>query len=515
MRTTQTQKEGSLRVLHSDSPFAPPKDDACFINNLPIELLSRIFGFGPPGNSNRTKDDNDEVIGCWKMGEVLDDDGGEEDGEWSDTTGSECSSSNPPLRKTPFAVFVSHVCRHWRHVALSTPSLWTTIAFPQLARPPYKLQSMLLERSQGLPVDIYVQGQFDDSSNRLSSMLIPEIHRWRTMHISVWSYDCVHDFLCAISDLSIPAAPRLTTVELYYFRDIDDVEYLSMSKHFTLFRGLAPSLSRIVVWGVYVDWSQPWIASASNLTDIEFGCHPEEVRPSWTQISTILRSAPGLRRLCLRVSAPTGDPALTAANSTDPIQLPRLTDLILAIPSPPQVLTLLQKLYLPALRNLDLGFDPDHDCTDLVHELVRPAISSSFGEGQRLHSLLSGLESLRIYKLPCHIDCVEMLYSELENLTTLNISLEDLPPRFLDILGTPCTLPGRSDVWLPRLTTLYVSGTTGKLLCNIVQKRKDAGVPLRSLYMEQACELLERDITWLRTHVKTVGFFDELELGFD
>ena len=31
----------------------------------------------------------------------------------------------------PFQVLVSHVCRHWREIALESPTLWTTLSFTE------------------------------------------------------------------------------------------------------------------------------------------------------------------------------------------------------------------------------------------------------------------------------------------------------------------------------------------------------------------------------------------------
>ena len=46
-----------------------------------------------------------------------------------------------------------------------------------------------------------------------------------------------------------------------------------MSKDIILLSGSAPLLTRLVLWGVHVDWDQPWIASAPNLVDLEFDSH--------------------------------------------------------------------------------------------------------------------------------------------------------------------------------------------------------------------------------------------------
>ncbi|KAF8432690.1 hypothetical protein L210DRAFT_3413188, partial [Boletus edulis BED1] len=123
-------------------------------------------------------------------------------------------------------------------------------------------------------------------------------------------------------------------------------------------------------------------------------------------------------------------------------------------------------------------------------------------------SLASRLESLEISTLPCEVECIKTLYRELQNLRSLNLSLYFLDPYFLDIISTPCTLPGRGDIWLPRLATLYVYGAFGIALRRFVLQRKEAGVPLNSLYVNRDCGLDDEDVDWLKENVNTFEFFD-------
>lgn len=554
----QTQKTVEDMLL-PDNPFVPPKGGVCFINNLPPELLSRIFEVGA---DNDTEDEDDvrdyldDIRYCHldtkdaddkdlhdndvdMMKKLGDEDLGEEeeadDEEDSDATGS--SDLPFPDPWPPFQIVVSHVCHHWRNVALSTPSLWTTIVVGSDDRPPYQHVPTLLERSKGLPIDIYIDCNPQDHECHsepgttdscepseadlkfLFSLLVPHIHRWHTIEVSVSEYRHMYVFLNAVSDPSIPAAPQLTKLELYQHdetEEFDNFGYPSLSKHFILFGGLAPCLTSVVLWGVHVDWNQPWIASASKLTDLELAYHSEDVRPSWAQFASILRGASALEKLSLRLSGPSGDPPAwliepTPGISRDlnaPVQLLKVTDFVLAFHSPARAIGLLHKFYLPVLKNLVLDFD-NGDYTEFVQELAGPATSLSPPSAQQQpRSLLSSLETLKIAGLPCPDEYVETLYDELQNLTSLNISLSYLSPLFLDILSTPCMLAERGDAWLPRLTTLYVSGTSGDAVREVVQKRMDAGMPLASLYVEESCELDKEDVEWLKDNLKTFHFFE-------
>ena len=100
------------------------------------------------------------------------------------------------------------------------------------------------------------------------------------MGFEVSEYHHKHEFLDLISAPRISAVPLLTTLELYCYCKSARFDGIRMSKDIILLSGSAPLLTRLVLWGVHVDWDQPWIASAPNLVDLEFAWHPEHLRPS-------------------------------------------------------------------------------------------------------------------------------------------------------------------------------------------------------------------------------------------
>ncbi|KAF8121760.1 hypothetical protein EV363DRAFT_1362210 [Boletus edulis] len=481
-----------------------------FINELPPETLSHIFELGSMDDGFEEEQDSDKASGDVPHTDQLDakttsekdtrardaemvqrgeNKGG--DGESaSDDTGSSATA-------VPFAFVVSYVCQHWRNVALSMPSLWTTIVVTPEERPPYEPVSTLLERSKSLPIDITVsydhldeyEDDFEPPSDAdleiLFAMLIPHIHRWRTMKVTVSEYHHMYAFLSAL-----PNSRPLNSISTDYPVAL---RYPSMTKHLTLFAGSAPLLTRIVLWGVHVDWDQPWVASASNLTDLELAYHSEDVRPSWAQFSTILRSASVLQKLSLCRSGPSGEPPSWSIEPTPggpadvnaPIQLVRVTDFVLESDTQARIIGLFRKFYMPALKYLYLNpeGDYDEDFGDLFRELTRP--TSPVREQPR-----------------------SMLYGELQNLRSLNTSLYYSDSLFFDIISTPCTLPGRGDIWLPRLATLYVQGASGIRLRKLILQRKEARVPLSSLYVDRHCELDDEDVDWLKENVNTFEFLE-------
>ena len=541
-RTGQTQLEEAEEDLHTllpNNPFVPPKYDVCFINNLPSELLSRIFEDGSADDDSEDEDgagfwdnrhynmsDANEADGKdthdsnVEMQEELEGEDGEGEGDEEETDAAGSSDFPPP--GISFQIVVSHVCRHWRNVALSTPSLWTCIKVTPEVRPPYEYISTRLERGKALPIHINVncerkrcvQLPSDAYLESLFSLLSPHIHRWRTMEVSVLDYHYLYVFLSAVSNPSIPVAPLLTALEFDSFGSI----YRGMSKHLTLVAGSAPLLTSLVLCGVHVDWNQPWIASASNLIHLELAFHPDDVRPSWAQFASILRGASALEKLSLRRSGPSGDPHEwfieptpgSPAGLNTPLQLLHVTDFTLAFHSQARAIGLFHRFCLPALKNLVLEFDMG-DYTEFFHELAKPATSLSLPSAQgQPCSLLRNLESLKIAGLPCRTECLPKLYGELQNLTSLDINLwPHYPAVPLWLLGYPGI--GRHEMWLPRLVTLYLPWTSGDVLRGVVQRRKDAGVPLDSLYVNDPYGAhSDEDAVWLRENLK---MFEFVKLG--
>ncbi|KIK81346.1 hypothetical protein PAXRUDRAFT_761602 [Paxillus rubicundulus Ve08.2h10] len=540
------------RKLLPDNPFIPPKDNSCLINLLPPELLSCIFEVGTL--DDEFEEEDEMIAQSWnkahphrfdKMSEAsmgtsdadINITGEEDANEEASSVMTGSSDTSPP--SPPFQIIVSHVCRHWRSVAFSTPSLWTYIAVPPCARSPYEHVSTLLERSKSLPIDIFIDceprdrdedsvsedededGPSEADLKLLFALLVPHVHRWRSMEVQVLSYEHMYAFLTAVSDSSVAPASQLATLQLYH-HDEEEESFSSanpnLSKHFTLFGGSAPCLKNLALWGVHVDWSQSWLTSASNLVALDLEYHAEDVRPSWTAFTTILRGAPALESLSLRSSGPSGNPAHwviepnpahTDGDLNDPIQLLKLTDLDLAFHSPAYASGLLRKLHIPALRSLALDFE-DGDYTEFITHLAEPTTTvGPLPANEQPRSLLSGIETLKISGLPCSDQSVLTLYGELNILDGLNLSMDYLSDVFLDLLCMPTrTFVGHNFIWLPRLKTLFVSGTSGNKIREVVQNRRDAGVPLKSIYVEESCDVDDDDVEWIKDNVEMFEFFE-------
>ena len=499
-RARYPKDEAYPREARLNKPFmVPPEGDTCPVNNLPPELLSRIFELG--GTDSHTafqvENGNDHVLrdvvrifpeqtNISSNGLAADHDGDKRRGEHVDQESFDTASS--------FRINVSLVSRNWHNVAISTPSLWTIITGPSLpyAYSPNTHLPLLLKRSNGLPIDIDLgRGSQPD----VYPLLVPHVHRWHSVKAEFNSYEDTDAFLDAISRPSVPAASRLTTLQLC-FRAVFHILYPLPVQCPTLFCGSAPYLERLTLWGVHVDWNQSWISSASNLTYLELRFLLDMVGPSWVQFATILRGAPALKTLKLYAAGPslelvdwdiTSDAGSGAENPRSPIPLLNLTDFFIGFRTERYAIWLFRMFYMPSLTSLTFDFRAD-DYDGLIEHLAGPPSSlASPSPDETPQSLLSKLENLGIVCLPCNRSGIEILYGKLQNLKSLSIALHHpwnvLSALFLELL--PCSLPGR-DVWLPLLETVYISQISNDfgLIRDVVQKRKDVGVPLKSLYLE-------------------------------
>jgi hypothetical protein len=493
------------------------------VNSIPPEVLSFIFEIGVRsvdsgwGSYEIAHDNADGVTGACSQDE--------EEARGHDGGGPFKLADQSPFMP-PFEVLVSHVCQRWRTVALVTPSLWTKISVSLLESVCLERPKTLLERSKSLPIDIEIDccsqppdDCYEEVSFRnldaLISLLVPHISRWRSIEVAVSCHKYILVFLSAVSDPSIGGAPQLEALKLYDHADVGShatFAHYDLIPHFKLFGGVAPRLKTVVLRGVHVDWCQEWLSRGSNISDLELCFHAEDVRPSWSQFVGIL--TPKLKTLSLWCSGPLGFPhdwyseGGSGSYNSGVMELRSLTDLTLTFDSPAYVSGLLRCLVLPSLKSLTLYFFGE-DYTDVVAQIVDPATTAvSMVPKKGRQSSLSGLETLELRRLLCSDHSVELMYAELGNLKALKLLMFYLTPAFLRLLDPTCSVCGQRNVWLPSLTTLEISGgVSGDQILQLVRKRKEAGVPLKIVTIEENNDVTKEDILRLKENLETFSFF--------
>ncbi|KAI1794762.1 hypothetical protein LXA43DRAFT_883166, partial [Ganoderma leucocontextum] len=409
------------------------------IHALPVELLTRIFQLGV--DSEPLPDDRD------------------------------------PCHLT-FEVSISHVCRHWRQVALHTPLLWTTVHFRTKSH--MVRGNLYLVRNARLPIDIYVDTCSEDAHAHrkdllfrdefipVFNILLPYIDRWRELHLKVADLDCKLSARRVLSTCG--SAPALRTLQLWHVQNWQTPERLFTAigpPPVVVFGGELPSLKHIVLQGVNLPWmSSPFLR---NLTSIELALHSDDVRMPFHLWRKMLASSPALERLCLHYSgpcartsgAPTPDgiewwganppdpddpqahaPGYVAPPAADPVHLPRLREIRLIDLEPDYLVAVFKSIDAPNVRALHLELETeDQDFSPFVDFLTRepswplsssqpPPHLNGHGEGEEERPpRFPRLETLSVSALVCSAESWRALLESARALTRLEV---DFVPPMLD-----------------------------------------------------------------------------------
>ncbi|TRM61059.1 hypothetical protein BD626DRAFT_538342 [Schizophyllum amplum] len=569
----------ALARVHRDmlrnNPFVPP--EGCPVNVLPNELLAYIFSTGvklqqeeDEAESDDEEDDNEELL--------MQDDG---DDEWEDEDDRPSrSKTKKPAQKDdkkeekegdastdeeeededdeeglvmPFQVLVSHVCQRWRTVALDTPDLWTVVYFAEPA--PFEKSRAYVERSKNRPLDIILNlnnhehsddedaidgdavaeiGQdigviirprdsadpeaedattypcpsntSKDEVKQILDVIIPHIERWRHFELETDSYDYIYDLLGRLS--RAPAAPELEVFQIYHYENCEDYDTFrpaELGTPFCIFGGSAPKLEMLALWGVHINWEE-CVSMFAGLKDLELAYHATDVRPSFETFIEMISTSPNLKTLALSLSGPSGEPEKWP---TDVVELPSVLELIISDHDKAFISQLMHILSFPNVKHLVVDGN-NEDFTEFALQLAAPMPNCS-------HSILAGLETLKIGGLPCDENAAEVVLSQLGGLREFKIKCPDGPDEtegiFFQLLQRPRTGAAQGEeskgaFFCPRLEKLATQGIDGHAMKNLVQARRAAGVPLKHVSFSDDDDVDILDETWLRENVETLDFYE-------
>ena len=224
---------------------------------------------------------------------------------------------------------LTHVCRSWREIFVSRPSLWTDLDFWNTDK-----TRVYIERSKCVPLEIYLEPPYLEGAFLLA---IPHIHRLKALWVSGGSTDVlpvlVEHFSCPL--------PLLDELEI----DFSDGGYFPTLPH-QLFNGNISSLRKLTLMGVITPL--PW-RDLSSLTTFKFRDVPEG-GILLTQLLDFFESAPHLCYIRLYDSLPSSSNAPTERV----VPLPHLKDLNIKADQPHSIL--LNHLSIPVGASLRLKF---------------------------------------------------------------------------------------------------------------------------------------------------------------
>lgn len=195
---------------------------------------------------------------------------------------------------------VTHVCSHWRRVALSQPSLWNT---PNFHSP--KLAKTIIARARSLPlfIQISLPHPLPPSLKLGIKLAFANLHRARELVVSLPEYQthgqAVKRALHLQHHLRAPA-PCLQDFLLYSVGDSTEKSCLPED----LFLGYAPRLQKVALLDWNLPWDSPSLGVYHNLRSLWIMCKgPHRTQMPQFPISVIipaLSQLPNLVELILK-----------------------------------------------------------------------------------------------------------------------------------------------------------------------------------------------------------------------
>ncbi|KZW01917.1 hypothetical protein EXIGLDRAFT_829818 [Exidia glandulosa HHB12029] len=313
---------------------------------------------------------------------------------WLDETERDEKIRPVTYRAEHLPFVAGRVCRRWRHVALSTASLWTGV---KLALDEAKLAPVawltylesVLHRSKSLPihVDVYASGVEDGTVTRVAAVLLVSSNRWCSLHISTSGPPSPD--VRAIAGCR--RTPLLETLSVYIGDEHHSSPPLSLPSY-------APRLHTVDINEIFVDWNT--CSRMDNVKELKYHMLLAPVNiADFALIASLMPNLERLRLLLLR-GARGNSPAIT---------FPRVTFAELNTDS-----VFAQTVRCPRLEHLDLtdlgtrsdistfeAFVRNSQIQDTLRVLVVRAASLGSGFAHTLH-LLKSIEEFETHNCALH-----------------------------------------------------------------------------------------------------------------
>ncbi|KAI0289294.1 hypothetical protein BC826DRAFT_1177413 [Russula brevipes] len=259
-------------------------------------------------------------------------------------------------------ISVTHVCRHWRQVALDDSSLWARIS-GRSAKTIWISETLARARNAPLAINLFAAPNAETMS--MFTAHFAHTHEFRLRGLVAPHNDDNIREICSLE------APALEHFEL----DADNDSPVTFFRA-PLFNGMAPKLRTFSLSQIYVPWSFIPCGQLSQLKIAHF-CEGEPVAdgPSFGDLKSLtdlLINCPVLEILVLESCLPQ---SITRPSHVQAIHLPRLSHLSLR-DSSSRVANLLEILKLPPSTTLRVHCTPENAATN--NDTLLPLVSAHF-----------------------------------------------------------------------------------------------------------------------------------------
>ncbi|KAI0290882.1 hypothetical protein BC826DRAFT_517418 [Russula brevipes] len=335
-------------------------------------------------------------------------------------------------------ISITHVCRHWRQVALDDSSLWARISGYQMDT---AWVPEALARARNAPLTIDLLGSPNPET---LAMFLEHFAHTREFRLRDLVAHHLDDNVWKLCNLD---APALEHFELGFKAD-SPVTFLETP----FFNGMAPKLRTFFLSRVRVPWSFIPRGQLTQLTITHFDERTVANGPSLgdsKSLIDLLINCPVLETLILGFCLPD---SITRPSDVQSVHLPRLSCLSL-VGSSSRVANLFKLLKLPPSATLRMRCTSETTATHKDHHIL-PLVSAHFHNPasvemmsfrvtwyhmERLMTFTAYTYLPRLTAYPCYV-----FEHDVNGEATLSLSFEALPDaeNGEDILGRVCsTLP--------------------------------------------------------------------------
>ncbi|EIW79355.1 hypothetical protein CONPUDRAFT_107669 [Coniophora puteana RWD-64-598 SS2] len=277
---------------------------------------------------------------------------------------------------------VTHVCRHWRAVALACPALWTRLNFCSI-----EWTKEMIQRSKQAPLIVSVDLSFKAPARTALEEAVRELPRIRQFRLRS-STNIAQEF---IERLTSPA-PLLESL-LIDNNTFSPYNSSARDQTVTIPRSFlshtAPALRKLALWRCDFSWDMPLL---KGLTELDLSWISTAARPSNGQLLHALRNMPALKKLTLRDTLP------MSTDMAEGVHLPELQQLHV-YGSPFECSQFLSYLTFPEAIKITLNcLTDDEDFSSIVPFLAIKCFPPNRGKEAREVLHISGADpsSIRI-----------------------------------------------------------------------------------------------------------------------